>query len=75
MEEISKKFDKRLFAFSADNMDPPVMALSNKMREQAIEWQKGSSILKYTAGLFITGQSILGRTRHGIRFIYAIKAN
>jgi hypothetical protein len=75
MEEISKKFDKHLSAFSANNMDPPLMALSNKMREQAIEWQKGSSILKCTAGFFVTGRSISGRTRHGIRFTYAIKAN
>jgi hypothetical protein len=50
MEEISKKFDIHLSAFSANNMDPPVMALSNKMRERAIEWEKGSSILKCTAG-------------------------
>jgi hypothetical protein len=51
-ESISKKYKIKaqngddLSVFLADDLDPTVMALANKMKELAIKRQKGSSILK-----------------------------
>jgi Prion-inhibition and propagation len=51
-ESISRKFKLKvgdsedLSVLTTDDMDPVVMALTNKMRELAIKRQKGSSILK-----------------------------
>ena len=51
-EKISKKYKLNanagddLSTLSTDDMDPAVMALSNKMKELAIRRQKGSSVLK-----------------------------
>jgi hypothetical protein len=51
-ESISKNYKLKagvgedLSVFMADDMDPRVMALTNKMKELAVKRQKGSSILK-----------------------------
>ena len=51
-KKISKKYKLNANAgddhstLSTDDMDPAVMALSNKMKELAIRRQKGSSVLK-----------------------------
>jgi Prion-inhibition and propagation len=52
IEKISKKYKLKakagedLSILAPDDMDPAVMALSNRMRELAIRRQKGSSVLK-----------------------------
>jgi hypothetical protein len=51
-ERISKKYKLKLgdgedlSVFTADEMDPMIMAFNNKMRELAIKRQKGSNVLK-----------------------------